>query len=198
MVKQSLAGELPSPSHSAPYSNRGSHGDKPTAIVNGISEQQVRQPSAAGDMPSAAGDTPMDTTEMKQEIPDAAPTDSPNNGRKSAADVVNASPMNSETIEKLRWKHKCEIEAIKHNAGKYFIPYTSPSERSLWWSHRVYIVELATMEMRKSIELEKERALWRLRKQLEHKFKRIIDETKKKQWVRDSFTCQRVECTCQC
>ena len=39
------------------------------------------------------------------------------------------------------------------------------------------------MEMRKSIELEKERALWRLRKQLEHKFKKIIEETKKKQWV---------------
>ncbi|XP_067934459.1 MYND-type zinc finger-containing chromatin reader ZMYND8-like isoform X2 [Watersipora subatra] len=63
-----------------------------------------------------------------------------------------------ELEEKLIWKHKCEIEAIKHNA------------------------ELTAMEMRKSIELEKERALWRLRKQLEHKFKKIIEETKKKQW----------------
>lgn len=45
------------------------------------------------------------------------------------------------------------------------------------------MTELAAMEMRKSIELEKERALWRLRKQLEHKFKKIIEETKKKQWV---------------
>lgn len=25
--------------------------------------------------------------------------------------------VNSEMIEKLQWKHKCEIEAIKHNAG---------------------------------------------------------------------------------
>ena len=47
----------------------------------------------------------------------------------------------------------------------------------------IWFIELAAMEMRKSIELEKERALWRLRKQLEHKFKKIVEETKKKQWV---------------
>ena len=54
-----------------------------------------------------------------------------------------------------------------------------------WAKHFILTLfsELAAMEMRKSIELEKERALWRLRKQLEHKFKKIIEETKKKQWV---------------
>ena len=27
------------------------------------------------------------------------------------------SPVSSELVEKLNWKHKCEIEAVKHNAG---------------------------------------------------------------------------------
>lgn len=113
-VKQSLAGESPSAIHGgvSTSSNRGNHVEKPTAVVNGISEQQLKLAAATQET------TPMDVTETKIESSDATLTDSQDAHGKSAAVAVNAEPMTSERIEKLLWKHKCEIEAIKHNAGK--------------------------------------------------------------------------------
>lgn len=53
-----------------------------------------------------------------------------------------------------------------------------------WVCFACVCAELATLEMRKALDTEKDRALWRLRKQIEHKFKRMLEDTKKKQWVR--------------
>jgi len=36
------------------------------------------------------------------------------------AEEVGDEPLVKEQVEKLRWKHKCEIDAIKHNSGKSY------------------------------------------------------------------------------
>ena len=61
-------------------------------------------------------------------------------------------------LEKMRWRHQQELAEVKHNA------------------------DLILMEMRQSMEVEKQRGLMDTRKQSEIDKQRAIVDTKKKQW----------------
>merc|ERR1719209_1104732 len=61
-------------------------------------------------------------------------------------------------LEKLQWRHQQELAEVKHNA------------------------DLVLMEMRQSMEVEKQRGLMDTRKLAEIDKQRAIVETKKKQW----------------
>merc|ERR1719454_1804380 len=61
-------------------------------------------------------------------------------------------------LEKMQWRHQQELAEVKHNA------------------------DLVLMEMRQSMEVEKQRGLMDTRKQAEIDKQRAIVDTKKKQW----------------
>ena len=61
-------------------------------------------------------------------------------------------------MEKMQWRHQQELAEVKHNA------------------------DLVLMEMRQSMEVEKQRGLMDTRKQAEIDKQRAIVDTKKKQW----------------
>ena len=78
-------------------------------------------------------------------------------------DVGNASPESTikglqMELEKMQWRHQQELAEVKHNA------------------------DLVLMEMRQSMEVEKQRGLMDTRKQAEIDKQRAIVDTKKKQW----------------
>merc|ERR1719166_105165 len=61
-------------------------------------------------------------------------------------------------LEKMQWRHQQELAEVKHNA------------------------DLIMMEMRSSLEADKQRAIADCRKQAEIEKQKAISETKKKQW----------------
>ena len=78
-------------------------------------------------------------------------------------EVGNASPETTikglqMELEKMQWRHQQELAEVKHNA------------------------DLVLMEMRQSMEVEKQRGLMDTRKQAEIDKQRAIVDTKKKQW----------------
>lgn len=130
IVKQALTGAL-KPGESSNPTTEAAKEPSPEAdappTVNGSEpmETQTEEP-IRDENKSVAEDTHIrSATPVKQQetVTKNEPlTDSQNQveNKLTPENLTATDPVaTNEMIEKLQWKHKCEIEAIKHNAGKF-------------------------------------------------------------------------------
>lgn len=120
IVRQALLGKLPIASSPAAGVELVSNNPEPASatesplLVNG----QTQASSVDSDVPAMSSEPVKDSASKQDTVAKNEPFGESTNQENSSRDTSSDGLVNSELAEKLSWKHKCEIEAVKHNSGE--------------------------------------------------------------------------------
>lgn len=123
VVKQTLLGQVKIPASELPESSsekrfssadtNQTQSDTPSLVNGGTAADESVGAAKPSTSPSKSGPI---STKHEHRAESAS-----HENTATASDPGSESPVNSELVEKLNWKHKCEIEAVKHNAGMRYL-----------------------------------------------------------------------------
>lgn len=132
VVRQTLLGQVPVASTDKVDTNNSSAEDKTKSNDSATTLNEEAKPSTNSVAEPAAQDEDtndekltklLDPDERSELVPKSEPLAESTN-QENSVDGSSDPAVNKELAEKLTWKHKCEIEAVKHNAGRksfYFL-----------------------------------------------------------------------------